>query len=235
VVAAIDDRARTLAISRPGWDGHTEPAGFPANAAAAVDALDRADVAQAVVVGHSLGAAVAAWTASAYPDRVSALVLLAPAANADSLVPLDRLLAVPIIGDILGAASLAAAGGTLATAPGRRLVSGTLGVDASELGRWSGRLLRPGFWRSFAFEQRMLLRELPQLEERLGQIASPTTIVAGTADRIVPVRSARRLADQIPKARLVELPGAHHLVHHERAAEVAELLVSAARADGRRG
>lgn len=167
--------------------------------------------------------------AAAHPERVSALVLLAPAANTESLVPADRLLAAPILGDLLGAASLAAAGGALATGVGRRLLGAALGVDVSELCSWSAPLLRPSSWRAFAFEQRMLLRELPQLEQRLAAIAVPTTIVAGTADRIVPLQSARRLAVQIPGARLVELPGAHHLLHQQRPAAVAEIIVSAAR------
>jgi pimeloyl-ACP methyl ester carboxylesterase len=228
VVSEIAGRATTLAVTRPGWDGRTEPTDLAGNAAAAVDALDAAQISRAVVAGHSLGGSVAAWMAVANPDRVLALVLLAPAANTDSLVPLDHLLATPVVGDVLGAATLAAAGGALATAPGRRLVSTALGVDASELGSWSGTLLRPKSWRSFAFEQRSLLRDLPRLEQRLGEIAVPTTIVAGTADRIVPVGSARRLASQIPGARLVELRGAHHLLHHRRPAEVAELIVDAA-------
>lgn len=193
-----------------------------------MQALDRADVRQAVLVGHSLGGAVAAWTAAAYPDRVAALVLLAPAASVASLVPLDHLLAAPVLGDLLSAASLAAGGIGLATAPGRRLVSGILGVEVSGLRSWSGRLLSLRSWRSFAFEQRMLLRELPRLERLLGDIAAPTTIVAGTADRIVPMQSARGLASRIPQAELVELKGAHHLLHHERPAEVANIILAAA-------
>jgi pimeloyl-ACP methyl ester carboxylesterase len=130
---------------------------------------------------------------------------------------------------LLGAASLVAAGGALATGAGRRVLGAALGVDVSRLGSWSSTLLRPRSWRSFAFEQRMLLRELPQLERRLGSIEVPTTIVAGTADRIVPLQSARRLAVQIPGARLVELPGAHHLLHQQRPDAVAEIIVSATR------
>lgn len=231
MVAEIGGQLRTLAIARPGWDGRSAPAGLQANAAAAVDALDRAGVGRAVAVGHSLGGAVAAWAAAEYPERVTALVLLAPAANTASLVPLDHVLAAPILGDVLSAASLAGAGGALATAPGRRLFGAALGVNASGLRPWSSTLLSPRSWRSFAVEQRMLVRELPSLEQRLSEITAPTTIVAGTADRIVPLRSARLLADQIPGAKLVELRGAHHLLHHHRAGEVAEVIVAAAAGD----
>lgn len=231
MVAAIGGQVRAIAVRRPGWDGHTAPAGLQANADAAAGALDRAQVSQAVVVGHSLGGAVASWMAAAHPDRVAALVLLAPAANTESLVAADRLLAAPVLGDLLGAASLAAAGGALATGAGRRLLGAALGVDVSGLGSWSATLLRPRSWRSFAFEQRMLVRELPQLERRLGAIVAPTTIVTGTADRIVPVKSARRLAGQIPGAKLVELKGASHLLHQQRPDAVAQIILSATSAE----
>ena len=66
-------------------------------------------------------------------------------------------------------------------------------------------LVQPARWRAFTAEQRALVRELPLLEPLLAQIKAPVTIVIGTADRIVPPASARKLAGQIPGARLVEL------------------------------
>src|SRR5947208_2776334 len=81
---------------------------------AALAVLDRVGATRAVVVGHSLGGAVAAWLAATHPDRVASLVLIAPSANTESLVPLDRVLAAPLIGEILSAASLAGAGAALA-------------------------------------------------------------------------------------------------------------------------
>ena len=46
----------------------------------------------------------------------------------------------------------------------------------------------------------------------------------GTADRIVPPASARRLAEQIPGARLVELERANHLLPQQRAERLAEII-----------
>lgn len=47
------------------------------------------------------------------------------------------------------------------------------------------------------------------LSRELSQITAPTLLVHGTADRIVPLRYARRAADLIPDARLVTLPTGH--------------------------
>jgi pimeloyl-ACP methyl ester carboxylesterase len=217
-----------LAITRPGWEPGSPALGLEGNAAAAVRALDEAGVPRAVVVGHSLGGAVAAWLAVQEPERVAALVLVAPAADTRSLTTVDRLLAAPVLGEVLSAALLAGAAGAVAAPRVRRLVGARLGIDPRYL-RWSGSmLLRPGTWRSFVAEQRMLIRELPMLEAQLQRIVAPTTIVVGTADRVVPLTSARAVAGQIDGARLVELQGAHHLLHQQCPGELADLIVAAA-------
>lgn len=229
VVSEIGPRADTLAIARPGWSPGTVPAGLEDNAIAARVALDRAGAARAVVVGHSLGGAVAAWLAAAEPDRVVSLVLIAPAADTRSITAVDRLLAAPVLGDVLSAALLGAAGGAVAAGPVRRIIGARLNVDPRYLRSSAALLRRRDVWRSFVAEQRLLIRDLPALEERLADIAAPTTVVAGTADHVVPIGSARSLAHRIRGASLVELPGAHHLLVQQRPAELAEIIVAAAR------
>ncbi len=46
--------------------------------------------------------------------------------------------------------------------------------------------------------------------DRLPRIASPTLVLAGTADRLIPVENARILASRIPQAELVLFEGAGH-------------------------
>jgi pimeloyl-ACP methyl ester carboxylesterase len=225
VRAAIGTRARTIAIDRPGWDGRSRPSDLAGNAEAALAALDRAGAESATVVGHSLGGAIAAWLAARHPHRVDRLVLLAPAANAESLVELDYLLARPVVGELASAAWMAAAGVALAARPLRRLVSSELAIDTGYLGRAGRRLLAPATWGSFVAEQRMLIRELPKLEPLLAEISAPTTIVIGSADRLVPPTSAHKLAGQIPGARLIELDRASHLLPQQHARRVAEVIV----------
>ena len=43
----------------------------------------------------------------------------------------------------------------------------------------------------------------------------PTTVVHGAEDPLIPVRNGMRLAQLIPGARYVELPGVGHLVPYE--------------------
>jgi pimeloyl-ACP methyl ester carboxylesterase len=47
--------------------------------------------------------------------------------------------------------------------------------------------------------------------DRLPQIGSPTLVIHGDRDRLVPVENGRLIAGRIPGAKLVELPGAGHI------------------------
>lgn len=228
VVRALPAGVRALAIDRPGWDRSSSPGDLDLNAQAAVRALDAAGVGEAVIAGHSFGATVAAWLAAFWPERVRGLALIAPAANAASLSSLDRWLALPLIGYLTGSVALAGVGTALSSERLRRLATARLGVEERVLRRAAGALRDPGSWRAFAVEQRGLIGELPRLEAELHRISAPTRIVIGTADRIVPPASARLLARQLPHARLIELPGASHLLPHQRPAALAHEIAALA-------
>jgi pimeloyl-ACP methyl ester carboxylesterase len=227
VVAALGPRAQTIAIDRPGWDATSRPSGLDGNADAALAALDAHGVSRAIVVGHSLGGAVAAWLAARDADRVAALVLAAPAANVTSLDRLDRLLALPVAGDVASAAVLSGIGVALAIPALRRRIAAELQLDDRYLSASAPKLLAPRAWRSFVAEQRVLVRELPELERRLAAIAAPTTIVCGTEDRVVTAAAARALQTQIRGAHLVMLRGAGHLLPQGHAGELAEVIATA--------
>jgi len=228
VRARLDRPAQTLAIDRPGWDRHSRPADLHGNAEAALAALDAWGASRAVVVGHSFGGAVAAWLAAFYPARVVALVLVSPAANRASLYRLDRWLAAPLAGEVASVATLVSLGLALAAGPVRRRVAEELTLDDRYLRGASRMLLAPAAWRAYAAEQRVLMRDLPALETRLGAITTATTIIAGTDDRIVPGASARQLARQIPGAQLTLVEGAGHLLPQQKPERLADVIAAAA-------
>jgi pimeloyl-ACP methyl ester carboxylesterase len=224
VRVSIDRDAPTIAFDRPGWDGRSAVRDLAGNASAARTVLDRTGIERATVVGHSLGAAVAAWLAWSSPERVGRLVLVAPAANVDSLGAVDYLLATPLVGWLASVVAMAGGGLVLGAGPVRRRVAEATALDDRYLQSAGRALLAPASWRSFIREQRCLVRDLPVLERRLDHISAPTTIVAGTADRVVPLAAARRLAGQIRGAQLVEIERAGHLVHLHHAGEVARAI-----------
>jgi pimeloyl-ACP methyl ester carboxylesterase len=60
--------------------------------------------------------------------------------------------------------------------------------------------------------------------ERLPGIRSPTLVVTGTDDVVIPPANSRTLADRISGARLVELPGAGHGVMYQCPGEFARVV-----------
>jgi proline iminopeptidase len=53
------------------------------------------------------------------------------------------------------------------------------------------------------------------IRDRLGEVAVPTLVLAGEADFITPLNSARELADGIPGAELIVLAASGHFAHVE--------------------
>jgi 2-hydroxy-6-oxo-octa-2,4-dienoate hydrolase len=228
VCSALDSRVPTIAYDRPGWDGRSGPSDLRGNAEAALVALDEAGVERATVVGHSFGAAVAAWLAAFHGRRVGSLVLVAPAANRASLYRLDYWLAAPVAGYVASVVSLAGLGVALASGPIRRRVAEELAVDDRYLQGRVPMLMTRQAWRAYAAEQRVLVRDLPLLEDHLSDIKSPTTIIGATQDRIVPLSAVRELATQIPAAELVLLERAGHLLPLQHPDRLADLIAAAA-------
>ncbi len=203
-----------VAPDRPGY-GRTggRAAGFLANAEQVAELMDRLDLGPAVVVGHSWGGGVALALALAYPERVCGVVLVASVSPFEPAGHLDRLLARPLVGRALVAASLSTVGRLLSWGPGRAFAGWRLRSQPhqqiEELARsWR----RPATWASFAVEQRALVHELPVMATLMGAAAGPFLVLTGSLDRVVPVPTARRLAARLPAARLETVVGAGHLL-----------------------
>src|SRR4051812_14784969 len=104
---ALADRARATVIDRPGHGLSRRPrfVGTPRDQAAQIAAgLGRLGVGPAVVAAHSFGALVALALAEGFPERVAALVLVAPLAFPEPRLLEHSLLAprsTPLIGPLL--------------------------------------------------------------------------------------------------------------------------------------
>lgn len=156
----------------------------------------------AVLVGNSMGGGAAVWAAAERPDLVSRLVLLAPFARqpkVPALVPLlIRLLLLRPWGPWLLRLYLAKA------YPSRH----TAEFEAHREQVLES-LRRPGHWR--AFERTTRTSHAPA-EARLGEVRAPVLIVMGDRDPDWPDPSAeaRALAERLPGAQVVIVPGAGH-------------------------
>lgn len=219
---------RVLAPDRPGYGGTPGPArGFAANADEAVGLLDERGIDTATFVGHSWGGGVALAAAQRHPQRVAALVLVASVGTRTALQAFDRLLAVPVLGDSLAFVGFRLLGRVVLAPHVRAAVARE--VDVIPLPDLRARVQewrQASVWRTFAAEQRALVAQTPALEDALGSIDVPTTVVAGERDSMVPARAAADLADAIPAARLVRLPDVGHLLPYEAPDAVADAIAT---------
>lgn len=223
VSARLGRDAMVLAPSRPGYGGRGRPAvGFAANAAALLALMDRHRIERAAIAGYSWGGGVALAAAAAAPGRVSGLALVASVSPLVRAGRLDRLLALPAVGEAAAALALSAAAGALVLPRIRTEAEHRLPRQA--LSGLTDRRHRRQAWRSFAVEQRALVEELPRLAGGLAATSAPTVVVCGGSDHLVPPRTARELSEAIPGAVLETVPGAGHLLPHEHPNEVAEAI-----------
>ncbi len=170
--------------------------------------LDQAGAERAVVGGLSMGASVALRFALARPQRVRGLVLAsfpAPARTGEGIAARAAAFARALDEEGLPVA-------------GERFVWG----ERSGLSPRDAALVRQGFLEHRAQALAHVLRELiavqPAVEElapELRRLDLPALILAGEADT-PSVATGRELAAVLPRARLVVVPGAGHVVNLDR-------------------
>jgi 3-oxoadipate enol-lactonase len=209
---ALSDRFRVVVLDNRGVGRSTiAPGGFRirdmADDAAAV--LDAARTGPAAVFGISMGGMIAQELTLRYPERVRSLVLGATfGSHLRSAKPSPA-----IAKDLFLVGVMARRGPPME----RLLVSQEfLRANRPRFERWMGGLARAP--RSVARRQ-VLAIAFHEAEPGLARLRVPTLLISGDQDRLVPVANSRRLARIIPRARLVELPGAGHAFPFERPIE----------------
>jgi pimeloyl-ACP methyl ester carboxylesterase len=167
--------------------------------------LDAAGLAKASLVGHSMGSLVALEAALRHPDRVDRVALIG------SAVPM------PVSEPLLEAAQH----------DEPRAVAMINSFSYSASGQIGGNTV-PGLW-LLGINQRLMERQKPGVFgvdmaacnaygrslESLSAMERPVLVIAGSQDRMTPVKAARALAAAIPKARLEIIPGSGHALMAE--------------------
>jgi pimeloyl-ACP methyl ester carboxylesterase len=229
---ALGDRLaktrRVVLIDRPGHGWSDRPGGkadaWPERQAALIaEALDNIGLKRFVLVGHSLGGAVATAFACAYPERVAGLVLLAPVTHpwAGGLAWYYNLAAAPVFGAAFArAAALPIA--ELVLEQGAREVFSPQPLPPGYLDRAGIRLLlRPAEFIANAQDVAVLKAYVTAQVAHYCDIAMPAVVLTGDTDGTVsPVLHSRAVAAALPDARLVILPGVGHMPHHVATDEV---------------
>lgn len=213
---------RVIAFDNRGFGFSDEPDSGYDNASYAhltVALLDSLRLADAVLVGHSMGGAIAAEVAIEYPQRARGLVLIASAGLGAREQVLLRLARWPVVGPAL----LALRGRGLTGRILRSTYADPGKVTEGDVDQYYAPVARAGYGRTL----RRVLRQFrfDGLDHRLDRIAAPTLVLWGEQDRLVPLSVGRALAAGIPRSALLTVAHAGHSVQEETPDEVNRLVI----------
>ncbi|MBI5264087.1 MAG: alpha/beta hydrolase [Bradyrhizobium sp.] len=212
---------RVILIDRPGHGWSTRARrqdSTPAIQARMIDEmLGKLGIDRALFVVHSWSGALGTRMALDYPRRVAGLVMLAPVTHPwrGGVGRYNSMIARPVIGPLL-AYTITLPLGYFLTGPGARGVflpqtmpDGFVRDSATPL------LLRPREFIANAYDLVTLKEAVAEQAPRYREIAAPTVIIAGEADKTVSTNiHARRFAAAVPHARLVVRPELGHMVQN---------------------
>ena len=207
---ALSDTTRCIAWTMPGYASSPplDTTTIETLAGAALDLLDDLDIAQADMIGHSMGGYIAQQLGLTHPERVGRLVLVGTTAAFGKpgssfndeflgarLEPLDRGLTP---GDLAA-----------------DLVKGLVGVAADDEVRGSA-LASMSNISPDAYRAALHALVAWNATDRLGGLQAETLCLAADADNTAPVRAMERLDGLLPNSSLATITDSGHLMNLEQ-------------------
>ena len=196
-----------------------------AHAATLRDLLDRLDIDQVTLVGHSFGGGIAMEFCYLFPERVERLVLVASGGLGRSVSPLLRAATLPGAGVLLPLIASgwvrgrAEAAGRILSSTGWRASS-----DTTEIWRGFTSLADADTRRAFLATTRGGGQTVTAHDHLPMAIQVPTLVVWGTKDRMIPAWHATTAHEVIADSRVVLFEGAGHFPHLDQPERFAQLL-----------
>ena len=206
-IAEFRGTHRVLAVDLPGFGKSTVPRAelsLIGLADQVAEFLDQIGVTEPVTLcGLSMGGSIAIQFALRHPGKLSGLILCDCRAAADA--PEAQKMRHELAGRVLkeGPEFVAQA------MPARLFAPATLKLQP-EVVQSIQSVIRATTPTSVAGGSRALA-DREDVVARLGDIAAPTLVIVGQEDVISTVQEMRQIAELIPHAQLVEIPGAGHM------------------------
>jgi pimeloyl-ACP methyl ester carboxylesterase len=184
--------------------------------------LERVDLEQADIVGHSFGGGVAQMLLLECPERIRRLVLVAAGGLGKGVGWWLRLASLPGVVEHLGQPFMAL--GTRLALRGAR--GGVTREDILALSEYNS---QAGSARAFARSVRDVINwrgQLRHFTHRAAEIERlpPMLVLWGDRDGVIPFAEGRAFADALDGAHFQSFPGSGHYLHNERPEEFARVV-----------
>jgi pimeloyl-ACP methyl ester carboxylesterase len=221
LVALLETSHRVIAFDRPGFGYSERPRSrfwTPQDQAVLLGrALRMLNASPAMIVGHSWGTLVAISMALRDPEGTAGLVLLSgyyyPTFRKDSAFMSWP--AVPVLGDVLRYTVSPILARLMAPAAYRTMFAPAAVTPVFAHLFPTELCVRPFQIRAAAEEAGLMVSAAESLAGSYAELNLPVAIVAGIGDEVVDFdRHTRRLARDLPRCTLHEVPDAGHMVHH---------------------
>jgi pimeloyl-ACP methyl ester carboxylesterase len=223
---------RVIVFDRPGFGHSLRPRNVVWTPEAQADlfmkALNRLNVRQAIVLGHSWGASVAVALATKHPALVLASGYCFPTARAD-VVALSGP-AIPVLGDIVGY-TISPIVSRLMWPAMLRKIFGPRPVPDKFAGFPKEMAVRPSQIRASAAETALTIPAAFASAKTYDELAMPVIIIAGEDDRSIDIdEQSGRLHDQVTQSKMHRIAGAGHMVQQSATGDLMAAIDEAAAA-----
>jgi pimeloyl-ACP methyl ester carboxylesterase len=228
-IAPLSEHCQVYAIDLPGHGLSDKPAvdyTLPFATEVATGFAQTLGIGRASLVGHSLGGLVAMSLAINFPDAVDRLILVDSAGLTDKVSLLYRLICFPLLGELMVEPTIKA---SIRRGMKRAFYNPDL-VSEEMVERDYQCMKMPGAKQAmlniirYGIGLRGPSPEVIMLD-RLHLIKSPTLLIHGAQDKVIPVKYARRAFKLIPNAKLMVIEECGHCPYIEKANEFNEAVI----------
>lgn len=159
--------------------------------------MDALDIPQANIIGHSMGGAIALTMALIAPERVDRLILI----GVGPTMPVNGRIIRGFADEVLATIKMLVGWMWVKTTPEEVLVRGVERMQMVDPNVIIGDYIAcNGF----------------DVRARLAEIETPTLVVHGDEDSMIPLAEARAMQLAMPNATFLEIHEGGHMVHHEK-------------------